>query len=95
MTGPQGLTFNGTISSGLAVAYGTDNGQEVDVTFSGYWSDGIYATGTADIWNFLGGPNDSNAYLSTAAQAPEPSSLALFGSGVLGLGGLLRRRFLG
>ncbi len=26
---------------------------------------------------------------------PEPSSLALFGSGVLGLGGLLRRRFLG
>ncbi len=26
---------------------------------------------------------------------PEPSSLALFGSGVLGIGGLLRRRFLG
>lgn len=27
--------------------------------------------------------------------APEPSSLVMFGSGVLGLGGLLRRRFLG
>ncbi len=26
---------------------------------------------------------------------PEPSSLALFGSGVLGIVGLLRRRFLG
>ena len=35
--------------------------------------------------------NGSNGGGST----PEPSSLALFGSGVLGIGGLLRRRFLG
>ena len=32
---------------------------------------------------------------STGGTTPEPSSLALFGSGVVGLGGLLRRRFLG
>ncbi len=31
----------------------------------------------------------------SGGSTPEPSSLALFGSGVLGLGGLLRRRFLG
>jgi PEP-CTERM motif len=30
-----------------------------------------------------------------SGSAPEPNSLALFGSGVLGIGGLLRRRFLG
>jgi hypothetical protein len=94
MTGPYGLTFNGTISSGSAYVYGGDAGQKVDVTFSGYWSDGIYATGGADLFIANGGTN-SYASLSTAAQAPEPSSLALFGSGVLGLGGLLRRRFLG
>ena len=97
MNGPYGLTFTGTITSGVAYLYGMDNGEEVDVNFSGYWSDGIYATGTADINSFFGkGPfNVSEATLNTAAQAPEPSSLALFGSGVLGLGGLLRRRFLG
>jgi PEP-CTERM motif-containing protein len=33
--------------------------------------------------------------LGYASPAPEPTSLALFGSGILGLGGLLRRRFLG
>ena len=32
---------------------------------------------------------------SGGGTTPEPSSLAMFGSGVLGLGGLLRRRFLG
>jgi PEP-CTERM motif len=33
--------------------------------------------------------------LDSGGSTPEPSSLALFGSGVLGIGGLLRRRFLG
>jgi PEP-CTERM motif-containing protein len=31
----------------------------------------------------------------SGGNAPEPSSLLMFGSGVMGLGGLLRRRFLG
>jgi len=37
----------------------------------------------------------SESFTISGSSTPEPSSLALFGSGVLGLGGLLRRRFLG
>lgn len=93
MTGPYGLAFTGTIS--LASAFqGPAGNQEVDVNFSGYWTDGsdqIYASGVAYIQEQ--GAN-GDAYLNTAAQAPEPSSLVMFGSGLVGLGGLLRRRFL-
>ena len=47
--------------------------------------DGHYHSGTFSIF----------ATPDYAPSVPEPSSLAMFGSGVLGLGGLLRRRFLG
>ncbi len=40
------------------------------------------------------GSEDPDFY-GTPNGTPEPSSLTLFGSGILGLGGLLRRRFLG
>jgi PEP-CTERM motif-containing protein len=41
-------------------------------------------------------PSESFTILgSGGGSTPEPSSLALFGSGILGLGGLLRKRFLG
>ncbi len=44
----------------------------------------------------LVGKYDSEAFnISGGPQTPEPGSLALFGSGILGLGGLLRRRLLG
>jgi hypothetical protein len=43
---------------------------------------------------------DSQSYfglddISLTSQTPEPGTLMLLGSGVLGLGGLLRRRLLG
>ncbi len=39
--------------------------------------------------------NGNTAFSVSTGTTPEPSSIALLGSGVLGLGGLLRRRFLG
>ncbi len=54
MNGPYGLTFSGTVTSAEAWNYAQSNGLQVDVTFSGYWSDGIYATGTADVSSFFG-----------------------------------------
>jgi PEP-CTERM motif len=46
--------------------------------------------------NTLGSiPSESFTLLGTSDSTPEPSSLVLFGSGVLGLAGVLRRRLMG
>jgi hypothetical protein len=49
------------------------------------------AGGNQAIGNFL----DDADFGVGVGSAPEPSSLALFGSGILAIGGLLRKRFLG
>lgn len=87
MLGPHGLTFAGTITS--ASAGSSISSTTADVDFSGYWSDGVYGYGTANVEIGLG---NTFADLVTHAEAPEPSSLVMLGSGVLGLGGLLRLR---
>jgi PEP-CTERM motif len=48
-----------------------------------------YASGVGTI------PSEAFTIYGSGSSTPEPSSLALFASGVLGLGGLLRKRFLG
>jgi hypothetical protein len=78
LTGPQG-TFSGEITSGYSEL---SQGLEIYVSFFGEWSDGQYAAGTATLNNFAAGFN--------IEPVPEPGSLLLFGSGVLGLGGLFR-----
>ena len=40
-------------------------------------------------------PSESFTLIGTSGATPEPSSLLLFGSGVLGIGGLLRKRLFG
>ena len=91
MTAPGGLTFTGVVTSGYAYLDVLPGGESsgVDAFFSGQWSNGQYASGEAG----LGGNLDfaPGAHLDTTI-APESSSLALFGSGILGLAGVLRRK---
>jgi hypothetical protein len=62
---------------------------EIDVTFFGQWSNGQYAYGSTQI--------NSTPYGLVAQfseqPAPEPSTFALFGTGLAGLWGL-RRKFM-
>jgi hypothetical protein len=91
MTGPNGLTFTGVVTSG-STAF-TFNSWNVDVTYSGQWSDGQYATGTADV-SIGGGGIEGAATLTQQDTVPEPGSFILLGSGLLGALGLRRKLFL-
>ena len=92
--GPK--TFPGVINLGTTYYYGTDpisfqiyvpTGDELVLVINNTASGGV---GVGDPYTiYVQGYLDSE-YTST----PEPSSLLLLGSGVLGLAGLVRRKFL-
>jgi len=60
---------------------------------------GQYCPSSAEQYYTVGGNNDLGAMPSESftinGETPEPSSILLLGSGILGLGGVWRRRFLG
>ncbi len=80
MSLPNGLTFNGVVTSGSSAYYG--DGSYVEVNYFGQWSNGLYATGTAYDYQMF--PNSVMQQLSSQI-APEPSSWLLMGSGILAL----------
>ena len=100
LAGP-GATFSGYFNQGSGTSYQVDTGPpfqsfDVALTYTGQWTSGpdtgLYQAGTISIseWGaegFVSGPADL-----TMGPAPEPSSIMLFGSGILGLAGILRRR---
>ena len=60
--------------------------------FSGRSSNGWKATGSG-----FGGGNaegDSNGYFDLSVTTPEPGTLIIFGSGMVGLAGVLRRKMM-
>jgi PEP-CTERM motif len=79
---PVYITYaNPTLLSDLGMPGASDHGY-------GELSDSFYDDGPPDqYWQW--------SVSLDFTPSPEPSSLLLFGSGVLGLGGLLRKRFLG
>jgi hypothetical protein len=81
------FSANGTFSSDLAYFEGT--GTSTVVLVFGGTTLGNSTTNTSGTVTYNFTPVDVTP---PAAAAPEPSSLALLGSGVLGLAGVLRRR---
>jgi len=89
MTGPDG-TFAGVVTSGFSLEY-SNTEVEAYVTYTGAWSDGKHASGSAEVLY-----EDDLSSIETATlvmtTTPEPGSLVLFGSGVVGIAGLIRRK---
>jgi len=104
-------TFLFTNSFGYDVYQITASGLDVRLDAGTYWLNEQKADGTLGgqtvYWDENSGPSmaydstlgtipsESFTLLGASGTTPEPGSLALFGSGALGLAGLLRRRFLG
>jgi hypothetical protein len=93
-------TFTGTFTSGYAVGFIEISGPEegtlkLDMYFSGEWNTGLKQAGFMQLSEIQqdGGPTGS-AVLNFGP-APEPGSFLLFGSGIVGLAGMLRRRLVG
>jgi PEP-CTERM motif len=93
-------TFLGTFTSGYGAGYSEDGGPDVehltlDMYFTGQWDGngkkeaGLMVLDEGGEYPFV----DGTATLSFAP-APEPGSILLLGSGILGLAGILRRRLL-
>jgi PEP-CTERM motif len=101
----------GTNEYGYEVDLITLTGLDINLDAGTYWLNidtALTDQGDPVFWDENSGPSlasqsalgtiPSESFTLTGGSGdttPEPSSLALFGSGVLGLGGLLRRRFLG
>ena len=93
MTGPHGLTFNGIVSAGWTTHYGPGH-DEIWLAFSGQWSNGLTAFGDVDEDWWSDPYFDVAAQLDATTIVPDPGSLMLLGSGVLGLAGVLRRKLI-
>jgi hypothetical protein len=82
------------------VGYSLDNWSNTNIDFSGGVISGAGGLATFYIPLDVNGVCCSGNFLVIATpdytpSTPEPSSLMLLGSGILGIGGLLRKRFLG
>jgi PEP-CTERM motif len=100
LLGP-GYTFNGIFNSGYGYGESEDGGPDeegltLDMYFTGQWN-GPNGPKDAGFMRLVEGgfhPYIEGTATLSFAPAPEPGSILLLGSGILGLAGMLRRRLL-
>jgi PEP-CTERM motif len=100
MLGDGTDTFNGTFTSGYGYGLGVESGPEyqaltLDMYFTGQWNTGLKQAGLMQLSETGQGGFPTGTATLSFGPAPEPGSLLLFGTGIVGLAGILRRRLLG
>ena len=102
--GDFSVTFDQTGANpstpGNNVGYGLDNWTDANIDFSGSAINGVNGTATfyipLDVFGkCCGGNFHVFANPDYSPQTPEPNTILLVGSGILGFGGFLRRKLLG
>lgn len=99
--GDPALTFSGWMSGGqITGGRWTDcigscgdqyNQWSFDFTFRGVWSNGWWSEGSANAIIPSVGETDASLQMTTFT-TPEPGTLLMLASGILGLGGIARKR---
>ena len=90
MTGPDNLFFVGQITSGSEYAhFDHDYLFETFLNFTGKWSNNVEASGYVTLSGIVNSVTFGSLDTYTV---PEPTNLALLGSGIVGLWGTYRRR---
>ena len=96
---PAGVIFTGTFTGNVTMSGAAGSGYVVYGQFSGTLSGGGTLSGVLSITTSLSGKNGYTGRLgvgsvdiSGGSAVPEPSTLGLLGSGLFGLGALVRRK---